>query len=386
MNIKNNKDLILLIYGILGVAANMAHPVTPTLFNMRNFDTTMFGLAYSMMSFFNFLFSFYWSKQLKKIKINHLFMICCMGYSFAQFLFMSSTDETGILISRGMAGAFMSGIFIGVPYYFVLTSKEDEKAVYITKLSTFFTVGGTVGYFIGGYLGNFNVYYSLVSQVVVLFASGIALFFMVSANTDNKIDINKKMFNTNVKLNTYQLFVLTLTFCLFISSTSLTQMYAYYLINVLKVSPLINGITKGVVGFLSLFVNLFLTLKIQESKKVYHRIEAYLSVLVMFYIGFILKADNYYVFIVIGIVIMVIDTMHLPILQNICIKNTERENQSAVLGYLNGIKSMAMIIGAAVSGYIFKINIVFPFVLSFAFALIALMVTFMFINKQKQIN
>lgn len=371
---KNSKKFILFVYGILGLAANLAHPITPTLFNIRGFESTLFGLAFSMMSLFNFLFSFFWAKKLNKIKINLIFIVCCMGYAFGQFLFLIGNNVYVMLLSRAIAGMFIAGVFIGMPYYFTLISDENEKSSYITKLSTFFTVGGTVGYFFGGFLGGINIYLPVALQSLIYFVAAFILFFIVDVKVNNDKLVTKKLFDLGIKLNRIQISVMLLTFCLFVSSTSLTQMFAYYLINVLNVTPTINGLIKGIVGILSIAINFSFTLKIQNSKNIFKWIKLYILILFIMYLLFINVSNINMLFIVLGILIMVIDTIHLPILQSTCIKNTIKEEQSIALGLQNSVRSIAMIFGAILSSYLFAFNNIFPFLISTIFVGLGLFV------------
>ena len=371
---KNSKKIILFVYGILGLAANLAHPITPTLFNIRGFESTLFGLAFSMMSLFNFLFSFFWAKKLNKVKINLIFIVCCMGYAFGQFLFLIGNNVYVMLLSRAIAGMFIAGVFIGMPYYFTLISDENEKSSYITKLSTFFTVGGTVGYFFGGFLGGINIYLPVALQSLIYFVTAFILFFIVDVKVNNDKLVTKKLFDLGIKLNRIQISVMLLTFCLFVSSTSLTQMFAYYLINVLNVTPTINGLIKGIVGILSIAINFSFTLKIQNSKNIFKWIKFYILILFIMYLLFINVSNINMLFIVLGILIMVIDTIHLPILQSTCIKNTIKEEQSIALGLQNSVRSIAMIFGAILSSYLFAFNNIFPFLISTIFVGLGLFV------------
>lgn len=371
---KNSKKFILFVYGILGLAANLAHPITPTLFNIRGFESTLFGLAFSMMSLFNFLFSFFWAKKLNKVKINLIFVVCCMGYAFGQFLFLIGNNVYVMLLSRAIAGMFIAGVFIGMPYYFALISDENEKSSYITKLSTFFTVGGTVGYFFGGFLGGINIYLPVALQSLIYFVAAFILFFIVDVKVNNDKLVTKKLFDLGIKLNRIQISVMLLTFCLFVSSTSLTQMFAYYLINVLNVTPTINGLIKGIVGILSIAINFSFTLKIQNSKNIFKWIKLYILILFIMYLLFINVSNINMLFIVLGILIMVIDTIHLPILQSTCIKNTIKEEQSIALGLQNSVRSIAMIFGAILSSYLFAFNNIFPFLISTIFVGLGLFV------------
>ena len=69
-------------------------------------------------------------------------------------------------------------------------------------------------------------------------------------------------------------------------------------------------------------------------------------------------------FIITGIMIMSLDTMHLPILQSICVSYNQSESETEIISLQNAAKSCAMIVGAYISGITFEINVVAPFIIA----------------------
>lgn len=159
----NQKKIIamILVYGLCGIAANLAHPVTPTLFNMHGFGSKVFGYAFSMMSFANFAFSYLWSNLYRKYYAKIIVLLCCISYAIAQILFINAHTTTSLLLARFLAGAFVSGLLIGIPFYMIQYVSKEERSSIITKVATAFSFGGTLGYFLGGLIGNTNIYIPL---------------------------------------------------------------------------------------------------------------------------------------------------------------------------------------------------------------------------------
>ena len=69
------------------LAANFAHPVTPTLIVERGLDSSMFGVALAAMMFVNFLFSPFWGKLCGYIPTKRIMLICGIGYAVGQGIF-----------------------------------------------------------------------------------------------------------------------------------------------------------------------------------------------------------------------------------------------------------------------------------------------------------
>lgn len=92
------------VYTVICTASNFVHPVTPTLFQMLDFPSYMFGAAFSAMSLANFLFSPYWG-YLSDRHGRRLTMILGMAiYTAGQLAFAMATTVTGVLLARVLAG------------------------------------------------------------------------------------------------------------------------------------------------------------------------------------------------------------------------------------------------------------------------------------------
>ena len=370
----NQKKIIamILVYGLCGIAANLAHPVTPTLFNIHGFGSKVFGYAFSMMSFANFAFSYLWSNLYRKYYAKFIVSLCCISYAIAQILFINAHTTTSLLLARFLAGAFVSGLLIGIPFYMIQYVSEEERSSIITKVATAFSFGGTLGYFLGGLIGNTNIYIPLYTQVIVLLICGISFFFIMEKN---KITSSQASIKSKTIITYGQYIALVLTFLVWVSSTSLTQTYAFYLINILKVKPVINGITKGVVGLIALLLNLFVTIRLLKSSKKEKYFKVYLALVAIMYCTLLLNFRFDLGFIISGIIIMSLETMHLPILQSICVSYNKNESKTEIISLQNAARSCAMIIGAYISGIAFEFNVTAPFVIATISIIIAFMLS-----------
>ena len=92
------------------MAANFAHPITPTLIQQLQLPDYSFGLLYAGMAFTNFLFSPLWANQVHHLGSKRVLGICCVGYGAGQMLFALSKTLPLIMVARLLSGFFVGGI------------------------------------------------------------------------------------------------------------------------------------------------------------------------------------------------------------------------------------------------------------------------------------
>ena len=137
---------------IFNLAANYAHPVTPTVIQELNLHDYMFGVALAAMMFTNFLLSPFWGKINNYISSRLSLLICCCGYGIAQLWFAYATTEFMIILARMFAGLFTGGVFVSFLTYVVNVSKPEDQGKFLTYTATIKSVASAFGYMIGGFL------------------------------------------------------------------------------------------------------------------------------------------------------------------------------------------------------------------------------------------
>ena len=122
---------------IFNLAANFAHPVTPTVIQNLGLHDYMFGVALAAMQFTNFLVSPFWGKLNSYIAARISLLVCCCGYGVAQVWFACSTTEPQIILARMFAGLFTGGVFVSFLTYVVGTSKPEDQGKHLTITAPF---------------------------------------------------------------------------------------------------------------------------------------------------------------------------------------------------------------------------------------------------------
>ena len=109
---------------ILNVAANTAHPVTPTIFTTLGLGSYMFGVALASQLVTNFLFSPFWGWLSSYVSSRTVLLITCIGYGLGQALFGLATTEMGFIVARALTGVVCGGCFVCMMTYVVNTAPD----------------------------------------------------------------------------------------------------------------------------------------------------------------------------------------------------------------------------------------------------------------------
>ena len=369
MKKKHSLSIFMLIYVLAGMGANFAHPITPNYLKYLDFPSSMFGLVFAAMSLTNFLFSPFWGVMSRYVSAKKLLFIGSIGYGVGQFLFGFFSSPWIIIMGRLISGAFISAVFVAASYYVISISSDEDKSKNIAKMVTVFSVSGMAGYFLGGYLGTINLFLPFVVQVSVLVLSGVLFYVLLLDNeVESDVDLNRIWSGSNplVKRKTPLsrdfkiLFVVILLTS--IASTTLSQTYSYYLVDVLNMTSFANGVTKGLVGIGSMILNFTLTLWIVKSRDVSRKISYVHLSIALVGITLIVFGKEALLFSGIGIVMMILDSVSVSLLQS---KNTQiatTDNQGEMLGLHNAYKNLGGIVGSLVAGVIYEWYVLLPFI------------------------
>lgn len=370
-------------YGICGTIASLAHPVTPNLMTELNMPNYMFGVVFAAMAVTNFAMSPFWGNLNNYYSSRKILALAMIGYAIGQGIFGFGTTKIMLVIGRMIAGCFVSALFVTAPYYVLKFSNADDKASNLTKTVTLFSVCGTIGYLIGGVLGNYNIYYTIALQVVLMIVNALLFFiFLDNPDVDPIQSVHSLVKSSNPVQSFFQikdylsLKVVLLFLCVFtasFASTSLTQNFQYYLQTHLQMSSGIGGLTRSLVGLFSVIVNFTLTIKLLNSTNVERKITYVFAVMIASITFLKVVSEQPLMFTVVGISLLVMDTVQVSMLQDRNAHYSHQDNQGVMVGMHNSMKSLGMIGGSLLSGFVYDINPFLPFMLSLMFYLLALL-------------
>lgn len=353
------------------LAANLAHPITPTIIKNLNLPSYMFGLAFAGMAFTNFLFSPFWGKMIDRISSRKVLLITSLGYAFGQLLFMLGKDSITIMIARLVSGLFAGGIFVSFLTYIVKKCDKDMQGKFLAINATLQSVFGAFGYLVGGYLGVVSIKLTFIIQVSLLSLCGI-LFFILSDTEEvikseksilKEVNPFKSFMESKYFMNKMFAILFFIVLLTSIATTCYDQNFNYYIKDVLGLTSNYNGIFKATVGVITLIVNSTICMYILKKNKgkkslIYIFLAAFVVLELMFY------EKNIIPFLVINILYFAINAMYIPLLQDVVAKAANKNQSSMIMGFYNAMMSCGKVFGALVAGFIYANGAALPFMIA----------------------
>ncbi|MBQ2059112.1 MAG: MFS transporter [Firmicutes bacterium] len=390
-----NLLLFFVIMVMFNMAASFAHPVTPTLIVERHLDSSMFGIALAAMLTMMFLFAPFWGKMCSYVPTRNLMLIGAIGYSIGQYIFGSAVNEAMVVGGRAFAGVFTSACFTAFANYVINVSDQESRGQNLTILATVQNVAGAVGYFVGGMLGLISVEFTFTCQIIVLALGGIAFFFISKDDTPYKHRPERKLsladanpFAAFFDLKNFitpalgMLFAIT-AICA-IGQNSFEQVFNYYIKDYFGLSSAYNGIFKAAIAATGFIANSLICMRL--IKKTDTNV-TFLPVIIACVVPLglaLLFFNSLWPFAVCDIIFFTINTMRLPLMQNLCAGRATPETSNSVMGFYQAMGSLGGIFGAAFAGLIYDTNSHYPFILAFCAFVIGAVLSLMYVRTYRR--
>ena len=370
MNYKTRFALFFAGMILFQLAANFAHPVTPTIIQDLALPDYMFGLMLAAMQLSNFLFSPFWGKLNVSISSRQTLCVCCMGYGVAQLGFACATTQAVILLVRVLAGVFVGGIFVSFLTYVINTANPEDQARYLTYSATIQAVCGAFGYLVGGVLGEFSIRGTFFLQAFCLAAAGV-LFRLVCLpdGQQTQIDLKKTLKQANPLqafldgkhfMNVAFVMLFAVNILMNFANTGFDQVFNYYLKDQLGLTSSYNGIIKAAVGLISFVFNMSLCLWIIRKTDTKISITVLMGLCALTAAGTVLT-PRIGLFIALSVFVYAGYSVSLPVLQHMVAVQADPAQKNLVMGFYNATKSLGSIIGSLMAGFLYAVHVKLPF-------------------------
>lgn len=394
---RKDKNKLLFFFAIVclhSMAANFAHPVTPTIIKNLGLGDYMFGLAFAGMAVASFLFSPFWGKLADYVQSRTILLIGNLGYAVGQILFSIGTTEVTIMIARFISGFFVGGVGVCMLTYTVNMSEERQRGRNLTIQATAATVAGTFGYLIGGLLGEISVGLAFGMQAFCLSLAGVLFFCLL--NNDRNENLGKIPFRRVAReANPFSAFIsarqfMTMVFAVLFSVvflmnfafTAYDQCFNYYIKDQFGFSSMYNGLIKAAIGVISLAANMTLCMYILQKTDAAKSEVKVLLVSAVALFGAI-AGDWVLPFIVLTVVYLSMNSVCVPVLQSMVAGAAKREQSNIVMGFYNALRSFGQVCGAAFAGFAYASGPKTPFFWAGGALLLAAAGAFIYVRMRK---
>ncbi len=398
MNHSGNPHMTLFftVMFVFNMAASFVHPVTPTIIQTLHLSDYMFGVAMAAMMTANFLFSPFWGKLNDYISSRRTMLICGIGYAIGQVFFGVARTELQFVLARMFAGVFVGGAYVSFLTYVVNCSDVNVRGRNMAVNATVQSVASSFGYFVGGMIGEFNVFLSVWVQAATLAVTAVC-FFLIMAD-DSTEDIHQLKGSVLAKeCNPFAAFwncrrfmtqLMVLLFLVYgfcnLGYMAFEQCFNYYIRDQFGFTSGYNGVIKAGLGVISLIANSTICMQILRKNQVSRSMVKIMTVCSLSTVGVILL-DRIIPFVLVNVLFFAFYFISLPLLQNMVAELGRGDGSNLIMGAFNSTKSFGSIFGSLFAGLIYSINAKLPFVFGFvAFALATLMSLIYWRLEQKQ--
>lgn len=371
------------------IAANLAHPATPTLIVERGLPSSTFGLAFAAMSLGSFLFSPLWAYLNDRIGRVHVFALGCYGYAFGQLLFLLANQLWLIVLARFIAGSFVGGVMMTQLVLILDHSHTSDRAMNLSIHATLFTLGGAAGYLVGGFLADVDLNLMFIIQIIGLVLVGVFMhvFFKgidVSSIQEKSSSLNPlRFFKVVITIKPAEfLFFIFVVLLSMMGTVAFDQIFNFYLKDQLAFPASMNGLLKAGFGILSLGVNITLGRAIIQRKWFKLPLTLVLSATSIIALVFVFYRDMNF-FLVLSILFFILNSLYLILIQVYSGSMSRFASNASVMGLYNAIRSLGMVFGSFFAGALYQNSIPSAFAYTSATLFIASLFFILAIQQKK---
>ncbi len=399
---KKKYIIIIILFSFLqNVFNNLGHPVTPSFLGFLEIPKFMFGFYYASMSLGMMIGALFWGSLGDTRKNGKLILLGLTIYGLSQIGFGFSHNQYIMILFR-LTGGFGIAAPMTLFVSLCIGHAKENRAKYLAYLAAFSTLGISVGYQLGGLLGDSAFFNNLIKtnshENVFLFQSftciGLGIlsyFFIADYNTDSKIVKRKNPFASLGKIKSIHpsllVFLISLTF-ITIASTNLSKYLDVYF-NDLGHNSTKLGTFVLVTGIVAVLTSLFIVPFMTKIKKRLPFI-AILQILSAIIVLFVFRAKaNKFILVIYTVynVYIVLKSIYLPMEQNYISNGADNDSIGTIMGIRQSFLSIGNVIGPILGGFLYDIKPIVLFDSSAVFFILGalLIVIVMLLERKKHI-
>lgn len=345
--------------------------VIPTLpFVVEHFGgtPTIIGILVASYSFFQFIGAPILGRLSDKYGRKPLLAFSLLGSAFGYYLIAFATSLPLIFISRIIDGITGGNISVAQAYIADVTvGKERTKAMGL--IGAAFGLGFMIGPFLGGVLSHFGFAAPYLFAGTLAFINSILI--MLILHESEKKEVQKKVRNLfSLKVMREVLhpqIVLDLAVLFAITSFAFSLMFGVfplYTNRLFSWNADLNGYFFGFIGLMHVITQSFLIRRLIERFSERRLIQFALFSSSLSYLGYAVSKSPI-LFIISGGILAVSFGILFTAVQAEISHNSNPEEQGIVMGFVNGLTSLARAFGPAAGGFLFgHLFIRAPFLLS----------------------
>lgn len=155
--------ILIVLFFLQGIITNIGHPVTAFYITELGISDYMFGFFLAVMSLGTMLGAPFWGNLGDRKDKRNLIIYGILIYSFGQFLFGQKDQTAFLLVFRFISGLGIAASTTLLTSELIITSPPNNRARSIAYAAAALTLGGSTGYFVGGFINTNSIITSLLN-------------------------------------------------------------------------------------------------------------------------------------------------------------------------------------------------------------------------------
>lgn len=385
-----------------GVIHNLGHPVTPAFVRSLGIEDFMFGVFFATMSFGLMLGGPIWGVLSDQGKKKIYIVIGLLIYSIGQLGFGYANNQVLMVFFRFLSGFGVVSSLTLFTSHIIEISQMDQRAKHLAYMAASFTLGSSLGYFVGGFIAtnvavsqflgtsDYKVMFLYQAILNTVYVGVIVLLFKdLHAHKvfDKKPSVIEGLKNISKIPTRLTLFFISLTLMTigFINVSKYLDVY----FDELGYNPQELGTFVMATGLVSLFSSIFfvpLFAKLKKQLWVIAVIQT-LSAMIIFYV---FRANAFIIIMyTVFMIYVMFKTIYQPLEQNYIATFAQQGSYGGIMGLRQSFVSIGMVIGPLMGGFLYEIRplLLFDFsAISILLGVLLLIVVHLSALKEKKIT
>ena len=365
---------VLILYFFQGVIHNLGHPVTPYLVSDLGIEDYMFGVFFAAMSFGLMLGGPIWGVLGDRGNKRIYMALGLIVYSIGQFMFGYSGNQIVMVLFRFLSGFGVAASVTLLLSHLICLAPKEDRAKYIAWSVAMFTIGSSVGYYLGGFISTNQFFVDLLGtddlrrifliQAVLNVFHAINMYIQIKQvkdpeNGNKKASIIQGFLDIKKMNKNLIIFLFSLTF-ISIGMINLSKFIDVYFME-LGYDQSELGTFVFWTGIVSLLTSIFIVpLVIKFNKEM--TIMIWIQVISSIIIFFVFRGNNILLLLyTIFMIYVILKAIYAPLEQNYISTHAYEGNYGTIMGVRQSFFAVGMVIGPLIGGFLYDIEPLYVF-------------------------
>ena len=347
------------------------------------------GLLIAVSALLEFMFGPVWGGISDRIGRKPVLSIGMVGYALSTFLFGISTELWMLFAARAISGILSSATLTAAMAYVSDTTSKEDRGGGMGKLGAAMALGVILGPGLGGWLAkdSLSLPFFIASGMAIVSFLLILIFLPESLSSENREDTGKEKV-IQVKdlwqavfseIGVLLLMVMLFSFAL----TNFEAVFGLYALEKFNYGPEQVGVILMVIAVISTVGKATLA---GPATKQWGETRVIKASLIAGSVGFlVLLAANTYITILLATGFFILSKTLLRPASFALISKQVTGGQGAAMGLSNSFMSLGRIIGPIWAGFIFDVNINYPYLSGSLFMLVGFIISLIWLKQPKEI-